>query len=71
MNLYMFETSGIEHCEGCDIISAKVIAESEDEARKILAEELVSEKWLDIYSARCIEIYSLDRPKIIDYEYDM
>lgn len=71
LNLYMFETSGIEYCEGCDIISAKVIAETEDEARNILFEELISEKWLDKTIAQCVEIYSLDRSKIIDYEYDL
>ena len=71
MNLYEFETSGIEHCEGCDIISAKVVAETENEARKILAEELKSEKWLDVFSARCVEEWSLDKPRILDYQYDM
>ncbi len=71
MNLYEFETSGIEHCEGCDIISAKVVAETEDEARNILFEGLVSEKWLDKTVARCVEIYSLDKPQIIDYKYDL
>jgi len=71
MNLYMFETSGIEHCEGCDIISAEVIAESEDEARNILFQEFSSEKWLDKEIAQCVEIISLNQSKIINFEYDM
>ena len=67
----MFETSGICHNEGCNIVSAEVIAETEDEARNILFQEFDSEKWLDKEMAQCVEIISLNQSKIINFEYDM
>ncbi len=71
MNLYMFETNGITDSEGCNIISVSVVAKSENEAREIMNKTFKSEKCLDIFSARCVETYSLDKPQIVDYKYDL
>ena len=71
MNLYMFETDGICHDDGCDIISAKVAAESEDETRNILCSEFGSEQWLDKEIAKCTDMGRLNESRIISFEYDM
>lgn len=71
MNLYEFETTGISDCEGKNIISVSVVAETEIEARETLDETFKSEKCFDIFSAKCVETYLLDKPQIIHYKYDM
>lgn len=71
MNLYEFETDGICNDGGCDIISAKVAAKSEDEARNILYSELGSEQWLDKETAKCTDMGILNESRIISFEYDM